>query len=303
MNERFIFLPSIGFCLVAAVLLYRLAQKRGNGSITDQMKPIFIGLGLVLFLFSVKTFTRNFVWKDNLTLFTTDVKTSSNSAKLLNAAAGEIMSNINTPIFAGNRDAKLQEAAGYAKRALEIHPTYENAYLQLANANTYMEKFDEAIKYYSIILKSDPQDRDAMNNIGYAHRLNKNFDKAIEFHKKAFDLYGKNYPKTKEELVKSYREAGEHFGKQNQLTKAIPYLLGAYELNKSDIYTIRSLGTAYGLSGNSAKAVEFFSRSVEVDPSHAPSWLNLAIANRGLGNEAKYNEYLQKAKQLDPTIQ
>ena len=63
MAERFIFMPSVGFCLAIGILLAQLYKK------TSMMLPLAIVGGIAL-LFSIKTITRNFVWKDNFTLFT-----------------------------------------------------------------------------------------------------------------------------------------------------------------------------------------------------------------------------------------
>jgi hypothetical protein len=65
MSERFLFMPSVGFVLVLAYFIMKLPQKFAFG----------VSI-VVLLLFSVKTFTRNRVWENDFTLFTTDVKTS-----------------------------------------------------------------------------------------------------------------------------------------------------------------------------------------------------------------------------------
>ena len=47
---------------------------------TPALQKTAIGVaGVICLLFGIKTFTRNFTWKDDFTLFLTDVKTSENS--------------------------------------------------------------------------------------------------------------------------------------------------------------------------------------------------------------------------------
>lgn len=53
-----------------------------------------MAIGLISLAFAVKTFTRNQVWVNDFTLFTTDVKTSKNSAKVLNAAGGALQTEV-----------------------------------------------------------------------------------------------------------------------------------------------------------------------------------------------------------------
>ena len=62
----------LGFALAAACLLNKIKAKKLFNS-------IFIAL---LILYSVKTISRNTAWKDDFTLFTTDVKTSVNSGRM-----------------------------------------------------------------------------------------------------------------------------------------------------------------------------------------------------------------------------
>ncbi|MEL7124509.1 MAG: tetratricopeptide repeat protein, partial [Bacteroidota bacterium] len=83
MSERFLFMPSVGFCMAIGVLAFRLCNK----GTSFQLLPVYLIVAISLF-FSVKTITRNFIWKNNYTLFTNDVKTSSESAKLRNAVGG-----------------------------------------------------------------------------------------------------------------------------------------------------------------------------------------------------------------------
>jgi hypothetical protein len=82
MNERFVFSASAGFTLAMGWLF----AKWGERSPKWAMYVLIIILGL----YGVKTVTRSFAWKDNLTLFTTDAKTSRNSSRI-NAAAAEIL--------------------------------------------------------------------------------------------------------------------------------------------------------------------------------------------------------------------
>ncbi|MBK7336138.1 MAG: hypothetical protein IPJ00_08180 [Saprospirales bacterium] len=77
MGERFIFMPSFGFCLFVGMGLYAIIEKRP----AIRKNVGYVGI-VILALLAGKTVVRNLVWKDNYTLFTSDVKISPNSAKL-----------------------------------------------------------------------------------------------------------------------------------------------------------------------------------------------------------------------------
>lgn len=137
MSERFMFMPSFGFSLLIAYLLHRYLRKINPTVMMGLFCLIIIG-------YSIKTFSRNQVWKNDFTLFTTDVKTSSNSAKVLNAAGGALLTECIKPENANRKKQMVNEAIPYLSKALQIHPNYKNAALLLGNAHYYNGNFESA---------------------------------------------------------------------------------------------------------------------------------------------------------------
>jgi tetratricopeptide (TPR) repeat protein len=72
MAERFLYLPSAGFAIAVVALAYRLGRPRLTTAV----------LAAVIALFAFRTFARNYDWKDDLTLTSTDVQTAPQSFKL-----------------------------------------------------------------------------------------------------------------------------------------------------------------------------------------------------------------------------
>ena len=272
-SERFMFLPSIGLSLAVAVLAYRWVQPDGKATTYKKLKPMMIGIGVVLLLFGAKTIERNFVWKDNYTLFTTDIKVSTTSAKLHNAVGGELTTiwgpkQTKTPQEAAERKARLEEAIGHLNEVLTIHPTYKGAYLLLGNAHNYLQKFDESIKYFERVLDLAPNDPNGFNNMAI-----------------------------------TYRDAGRYYGeKENNLEKSARYLLKANEMRPNDYETLRLLGIAFGIQSKHPQAVAYFKQAVDLQPKNADALRNLANAYLYAGDQEKSNEYMQKAIQIDPSI-
>ncbi len=272
MNERFTYMPSIGFCLVLAILGWRFSQRRKpkkKRTNFAQLKPVLALVVLILGFYSFKTVSRNFVWKDNNTLFLTDVKTSSKSAKLQNAAGGELIAQAIKPENADRKDALLQEAVSHLQEAVKIHPAYKNAYLLLGNANNYLKNYEDALVYYQQALQLDPNYREALNNMSI-----------------------------------TYREAGKYYGeKRGDLQKALQYLHKAYEMRPNEYETLRLLGVAYGQNGDVSKAVAFFQKAVELEPNNADALYNLGSAYHYAGQPEKRDEYIRKAKEINPNIE
>lgn len=269
--ERLLFMPSVGFSIVAAVLLYRLATLVNGRKAPGQFRQLFLPAVLLLvfcFGLSAKTISRNMAWKDNFTLFTTDIKTSKNSAKLRNAVGGELIAQYYDVTDVGLKESKLREAVGHLTEALRIHPTYKNAYLLMGNAHYYLNEFDAAIQAYQQALGLDPGYEEATRNLGLA-----------------------------------YRDGGKFFGEQQgNLIKALQYLNQALQYLPDDYGTLRLLGVANGMGGNQAQAIEYFRRAAEANPESADAWYNLGTAHLAAGNMEQGQAFRQKAIQIDPQV-
>ena len=137
MSERFLFMPSLGWCLAVVALL---ARRPKLGWMLLPIVLVFGGL----------TVLRNPTWQDNYTLFTTDVERQPDSAKLLNAAAGTRLDRYQQLDDAAQARSRhlLTTAKGHLDRALVIHPTYGNAYLLRGNAELLLGNYTDAISDY-----------------------------------------------------------------------------------------------------------------------------------------------------------
>lgn len=268
MGERFLFMPSVGFCLVVSVLLWRLARR---GKKLTQFKQLNLSsaiLGIVILLFTTKTITRNTAWKDNFTLFTTDIYISPNSAKLRNGVAGVLLEKGLAEKNTVRQQELFQEAKGHASKAIEIHPTYKNAYLLLGNANNYLKQYEASIEAYEQALKIDP-----------------------------------DYPDAQQNLALTYRDAGKYYGQEMGNTQqAIKYLEQANTLLPNDAEVLRLLGIAYGISQQPQQAVEILEKAATVAPNNASILYNLGAAYSSIGNTEQAANLIAKAKEIDPTI-
>jgi protein O-mannosyl-transferase len=256
MAERFMFMPSVGFCLVVAVLVERLLTNK------PALKTAILGVSaLFLTAFSFKTIDRNAAWKDNYTIFTTDIEISQNSAKLNNSVGGETIERYKTSTNPTELAEKMRYAITRLQKAVTLHPTYKNPYLLMGNAHFYLKEYDKSIAAYEQALKLDPAYADALNN---------------------------------RQMV--YREGGKTIAQeQNDLNKAVLMLNKAVELNPNDAQAFSYLGTVYGISGNPTACAEALKRALAIrfDKSDA---VNLSVAYRQLGNIAEALAWEQKAK-------
>jgi hypothetical protein len=129
MNERFIFISSVAFCLLLAWLLVE--------KIPEWMKsmPKVAGISLVSLIilsifslgFAVKTVTRVPVWKNALTLNTAAVTVSPNSARANLFMGTALFEEYKIEKNPDKQKEIVYRSGFYVKRATEILPTYGSA--------------------------------------------------------------------------------------------------------------------------------------------------------------------------------
>ncbi|MFN5184092.1 MAG: tetratricopeptide repeat protein [Bacteroidota bacterium] len=190
--ERFAFIPGIGLCIVfikaiAYIFKFDFHSKSINqfGQLPAIFKTLFI---LIALIFTSITFSRNFKWKDRMTLFTHDIQHLPNSAK-----AHEILATEYYSMASKSQDFKeklkfADSAIINYKRAAEIFPDYFTAYNSLGSV--YFNLLNNpiySIPYFEKALKIDSNYVPAIINLsaGYLYAKDtvnalKNIQKAIK---------------------------------------------------------------------------------------------------------------------------
>lgn len=259
MSERFLFMPSVGFSLVAAYLLYKiLPQKKG-------LYPSIILI--ICLLFSWKTIHRNKVWVNDYTLFTTDVHNSPNSAKVLNAAGGASIAEATKMEDGDQKQSLLNNAITYLKRAVGIHPKYKNAYLLLGNAYYYTGQLDLAITSYEKALNIDPDYKEAAKNLGVTLRdagrkageIDKDIAKSINYLDKSIFFNPTD--------GETYRLLGVANGIAGNHQKAIENFKKVVDLNPNNAAALLNLSRAYTHIKDLDNANKYRSQALSLDPN------------------------------------
>ena len=326
MNERFMFIPLLGFCIVIAYLLADKVSKRFGE--TASRNAIFVVVGAMLLLYSVKTISRNPVWYDDYTLFTTDVKTSSNSAKCTVSAGGQTLERAEKEPDQVKKKKMIADAIAFLNRGISIHPKYVAGYLLLGKAMIDLEDYKASRQYYEIALQISPGHKEALNNWLYCAQVsakNKYYSEAevsyrklIQYEPDNVDLYlglsgvYENVARIdsvvalmNRVLVKQPNSAaalsklGEMYGKYyNNLDISIEYLMKAYAISPTDASLLENLGVAYGLKKDFPKSIDFFNKAITAKPDNPQLYMNLAGSYANLGDKQKAAECKAKAIEL-----
>lgn len=260
MSERFLFSPSLGYTIILAILMKFIYEKN---------RKLCIGvLGMILMFFAIKTIARNSVWKDNFTLFTTDVVVSEMSAKAQIAAGGSLMDKGKALPEGEQKNRMLTEAAIHIDKGLELYPEYKLAHELKSSILIHQQKYGEAITQLEKSLVLYPNDENLSKNLGV-----------------------------------SYREWGKFQGEKiGDLNKSLEYLLKAEAYLSNDPETFRLIAVCSGIQGNHQRAIEYFKRSLSLDEKNAGTWMNLAKAYEYSGQLDLARQSMAQARLLDPNI-
>jgi tetratricopeptide (TPR) repeat protein len=290
LNERFLFIPAIGFCvLVAWILVQKLPKWQPKIAHTA---PVLL-LGLLLATYSLRTWARLPAWRSNETLFLTDVENSPNSSKV-NTAAGGVLLEKAAKITNNKDDQKImrQRAVAYLEKALKIYPDNHNAQLLLGNAYLEMGEFQKAFPPYLQLLERNPNHELVNSNlVTVAEQITEVHaiaDLAEFIEQKVLPLNNGRY--------QPYHALGILYGKKmNKLEKAAEFLAKAVELPNASAAAWQDYMTAYGMMGNFEKALEIGLKAEQKYPQYEPILRNIAISYANLKQMDKANAYFKRA--------
>ena len=287
MSERFVYFSSVGFCItlslgIVSVIKYRLSLKY----------TVFSLVGIILVLCSFKIITRNQAWYNDYTLFTTDVKTSCNSAKSNCSAGGILLESSDTITNEERKLATINQSIHYLKKSIAIHLKYFDAWLLLGNA--YFKKnngVDTVLYCYSTILNLNPSHELAFQNLQALVNREKNIDTKLMLLSKMVVYQPNNYQVN--------YQLGNLYGKEKgDIEKSLRYLNKALSINPKEKDLYLDLGVAYGFKGDFTKSAEMLRKALELDPNNKSILINLGVTYKNLNQMAKAEECFNKAAAL-----
>lgn len=274
MNERFMFLPSLGFIIVLVMLINPLLIK-----VNQKNKEYFVIA--LLGVFGLLSFNRSDAWESNFVLFENDVKTSSNSIKS-NMEYAEAL--INKTEKRGDLSL-LPIAQKHLKKAYQIDSTFVGPFDLSGKAYYLAKEYDNAAKAYldAAFL--------ALKNKQSTTLFKSNYFKCVEAALDAKQV--KNLKSLLQEStvvfsneVLNYAYLGRYFGEfKNDFNNSINVLETGLKLNPNDPYLLKFLFINYATMGQIEQAKLIATKAYEGNKNDDIFLRNLFSFFKNIGDE------------------
>ena len=164
MNDRFLFVPLLGFGMIVGYYVQRWAASVETGHAPSLqgkkqwvLPIVLMAVGLTL---SSLTIHRNRVWKDNFTLFTTDVGVSSRSVPANTNAAKAWMAYAET-LQSGSVAWKkaMEQAYQHFRKVADLDASHKDIWAWFGINCFYLERYAEAYDAFERAIRMGVADR------------------------------------------------------------------------------------------------------------------------------------------------
>jgi tetratricopeptide (TPR) repeat protein len=218
--DRYLYIPSLGSCLLIPLLVQRASQWKSAGLGPFQKKAAVGVLAGVSLFFAFTLWKTAFMWRDELTLFTETLKRSPDSANIASNLAhyyfeknqlkeaeywGLRTEELSERAFIKNpyalcicylrlssirlKQLRFPESLGYLEKAYRISPTNEGVLQQLGTVCVLMKNYVQARKWCEAALRVNPKNEISYNNLAFICLQEKKNDEAIQNARRALEIF------------------------------------------------------------------------------------------------------------------
>jgi tetratricopeptide (TPR) repeat protein len=276
-TERYLYLPSLGFCWIAAwagrQLWTRLASRPAAG------KFYATGLAMVATLCVAGIFTRNRIWHDDKTFYTSTLAAQPDAiAPRINL--GAVYWNLGSP----------DQAEAEWREALRRAPDHWLILNNLGLAAARKKRYDEAIKDFQRSIRLRPNYADSHINLGRTYAETGAVEKA-EMQLRAAVALAPLYVQARNELGKFYFDAGKFLEAEQQFRSSVS--------SGGTTLAWDSLGEIYSRWNRSQDAEHAFRQAVALDPFDSRAHFGLAVVLEAQGRTSEALHEYEAGLQTD----
>jgi len=189
------------------------------------------------------------------------------------------------------RKKTKKEVFEITKRALELDETSQEVWFQMGNANSHLNRFNEAIECYNKAHKLGYDNEKLYNNLGSAFIKKGDFDNALKYYNEGL--------KFKENFSPLLNNLGYYYLKKGELDKALYYLEKAMKMDPTYSAPLTNMGNIYSEKGEFKKALKYYNNALKIDPDDSHAINNLGATYYALKNYEEAIKYYEKSIEID----
>jgi protein O-mannosyl-transferase len=254
-QERYLYLPLMGFCLAVALGLEWLASRQ---RVARPGRALTALAALLVLVWGVAYLRSNSYWYDSLRVFQRTVEADPNSANA-HAALSITQASAGRP----------REAEAESKRALELDPQCIYGYSNLSFFSKQAGRLDEAIDYLEQAKAKVPltpltrtQLATISLNLGLLYAQRKDYDLAEKTLQESNQLWSRTI---------GYYYLGQfYFGRERFAEAVALYHEVARRLPRNYAPILLSIGATYERMGQVSEAISYYNRYLENAHASAP---------------------------------
>ncbi len=306
--ERFLYQPLLGFAIIIVLLLAKFTKTNLDQANFHNLKTLFSKnikfwsiLAVVLALYSFKTTDRAMEWKDNMTLFKTDLQNIPRSARAQYSYANDlcqmlVKESIKTK---AEREEAYKVSFQGLNNALAIHNDYFEPNFSLGQLAAYKKDYNASNAYYRRAMQLNKDDHFLYNNIGNNYfRMNK-MDSARLYISQALKMQA-DYAEALSNMGSVYFTLGVNEANHMPWLKDSAVVLYQKAIAADPKYydAYKNLGSTYGMMKQYNLAMEFFFKAMKIKSTDPDLYNFIGITYDFLGDPNNGKLYKDKSAAL-----
>jgi len=244
--ERYLYLPSVGFCWVSAwglIRLWRLLPSRQ----TIWRQAFIAALGILAILCGWRIVIRNSDWRDEVTLYTRTLEVSPNASTMRVNLANVYQ-----------REGLLQQAETEYREGLARDPGCAECLNHLGRLFVGQSRYAEATDFFLRAIQLNPRALNAHLDLGMAYQLTAMMDRAEQQFRIAATLAPRN-SRVHVMLGSFYYQQGDHPRAETELKQAL-------SINPYNGQARIALGKLYESDHRVTEAIQEFQTALQNEP-------------------------------------
>ncbi len=197
----------------------------------------------------------------------------------------------------GLKEAHAEQASSVSaedslKKAIELNPKNDRAYVELGHFYRAQSKSSQAEDSFKKAIELNPKNDGAYIGLGWVYRDQGRLSQAEDSFKKAIELNPKNDG--------AYVRLGRFYRDQGRLSQAEDSFKKAIELNPKNDGAYIGLGWVYRDQGRLSQAEDSFKKAIELNPKNEGAYIELGRSYRGQSKSSQVEGSFKKAIELNP---